>query len=329
VRTEAQFTGVPRGAGHYESFYVKAAHPQGGRAVWIRHTVHKRPREAPNASLWLTAFDAAATGPRAVKATFGSDDLAAPEGAYIRIDGATLAPGRAVGSITAPTLEASWDLTFSDPGEPFHHLPYRRLYEASVPRTKFLSPYPSAHFSGTVTVAGETIELDSWPGMIGHNWGAEHADRWVWIQGGELDGQPDSCFDVAAGRIRIGPLRTPWVANGILRLDGSEHRLGGFGKLISTKIDEGPTGCDFELAGEGVKVRGRVSSQPRNFVGWVYADPKGPEHNTLNCSISDLELEVERKGSEPERLEVALGAAYEIGMRDTDHGIPLQPYPDG
>ncbi len=130
MRTEAQFTGVPRGAGHYESFYVKAAHPQGGRAVWIRHTVHKRPREAPNASLWLTAFDAAATGPRAVKATFGSDDLAAPEGAYIRIDGATLAPGRAVGSITAPTLEASWDLTFSDPGEPFHHLPYRRHYAA-------------------------------------------------------------------------------------------------------------------------------------------------------------------------------------------------------
>ncbi len=329
MRTEARFPGVHQGAGHYESLYVKAAHPEGGRGVWIRHTVHKRPGEAPSASLWLTAFDAEATGPRAVKATFGSDDLAAPEGAYIRIDGATLAPGRAVGSIAAPALEASWDLSFSDSGEAFHHLPFRRLYEAPLPKTKFLSPYPSAHFSGNVTVAGERIELNGWPGMIGHNWGAEHADRWVWIQAGELGGRPGSCFDMAAGRIRIGPLRTPWVANGVLRLDGSEHRLGGFGKVISTRIDERPTGCEFEIRGDGVKVRGTVGSQPRNFVGWVYADPKGPEHNTLNCSISDLELEVEREGSQPQRIEVNGAAAYEIGMRETDHGIPLQPYPDG
>ena len=79
-----------------------------------------------------------------------------------------------------------------------------------------------------------------------------------------------------------------------------------------------------------MKLRGRVSSERRNFVAWVYADPKGPEHNTLNCSISDLELELERNGGrEPERLEVSGAAAYEIGMRETDHGIPVQPYPDG
>jgi hypothetical protein len=72
-----------------------------------------------------------------------------------------------------------------------------------------------------------------------------------------------------------------------------------------------------------------VSSEPRNFVGWVYADPKGPEHHTLNCSISDLELEVERPAAGSERLELHGGAAYEIGMRPAEHGIPLQPYPDG
>jgi hypothetical protein len=38
---------------------------------------------------------------------------------------------------------------------------------------------------------------------------------------------------------------------------------------------------------------------------------------------------VEQEGRPPERLEVSAAAAYEIGMRDTDHGIPLQPYPDG
>ena len=329
MRTAARFPGVGDDAGHYESFYIKAVHPAGGRGVWIRHTVHKPPGEEPSASLWLTAFDAGAPGPRAVKATFPAAELSVPPGAYLEVDGATLEPGRAAGSISVSAADASWDLRFSEGGEAFHHLPYRRLYDASLPRTKFLSPYPSARYDGTVRIGTETIELDGWPGMIGHNWGAEHAERWVWIQGSELDGQAGSCFDMAAGRIKLGPVSTPWVANGVLRLGGAEHRLGGFGKPISTKIDEGPTGCSFQLSGDGVKVRGRVSAEPRNFVAWVYADPDGPEHNTLNCSISDLELEVLRKGHEPERLAVAGGAAYEIGMRETDHGIPVQPYPDG
>jgi hypothetical protein len=165
--------------------------------------------------------------------------------------------------------------------------------------------------------------------MVGQNWGAEHAERWVWIQGAFLHRDEPARFDMAAGRIKLGPLQTPWVANGMLRVGAHEHRLGGFDRVLSTKVSERPTGCDFRISGKGIRVRGRVGSEARNFVAWVYADPKGPEHNTLNCSISDLELEVEQEGRPPERLEVSAAAAYEIGMRDTDHGIPLQPYPDG
>ena len=329
MRTQARFPGVEEGAGHYESFYIKAVRPGGGQGVWIRHTVHKRPGKEPTGSVWLTLFDADAPEPRAVKATFPADELTAPAGGYIKVDGASLAPGRAAGTISEPALEASWDLAFSDDGDPFFHLPYRRLYGAPLPKTKFLSPYPSARFDGTLMIAGEEVSLQGWPGMIGHNWGAEHAERWVWIQGGALAGQPDSCFDMAVGRIRIGPLTTPWVGNGVLRLDGEEHRLGGFGKILSLRIEDEPTRCSFEISGGGVEVRGRVSAEARKFVAWVYADPKGPEHNTLNCSISDLELEVVRRGAEPRRIEVSGAAAYEIGMRETDHGIPLQPYPDG
>jgi hypothetical protein len=76
-------------------------------------------------------------------------------------------------------------------------------------------------------------------------------------------------------------------------------------------------------------VRGRVSSEAKNFVGWVYADPDGGEHNTLNCSIADIEITVERDGRDPERLAAHGAAAYEIGMKETDHGIPIQPYADG
>ena len=328
VRTEARFPSVPPDAGHYESLYIKATRPAGGQGVWIRHTVHKRPGAEPSASLWFTLFDAGAPGPRATKATFDAAELSAPEGAYIRIDGALLKPNRATGAIATPELETSWDLRFDDPHEAFHHLPYGRLYDASLPRTKFLSPYPSARFDGSLTVAGERIEVAGWPGMIGHNWGAEHAERWVWIQGANLSDREDTCLDLAAGRIKLGPITSPWVANGLLRIDGADHRLGGFDRVLSTKVDAGPTSCSFRISGRDVSLRGRVSSEPRNFVAWIYADPKGPEHNTLNCSIADLELEVER-GGRSDRLELRGAAAYETGMRPADHGIPLQPYPDG
>jgi hypothetical protein len=328
VRTKARFPGLKPDAGHYESFYIKATHPAGGQGIWIRHTVHKRPGADPTAAVWFVLFDAEA-GPRATKASFGPDQLSEPEGTYIRVDGATLEPNHATGRIETDELTASWELGFEDPGQPFHHLPYERLYDAPLPRTKFLSPYPTARFDGTVTVGGERLEVAGWPGMIGHNWGAEHAERWVWIQGADLGGEQGSYFDLAAGRIKLGPLTTPWVANGMLRIGGVERRLGGFDRVFSTKLDEQPTSCRFQISGKDLKLTGRVSSEPRNFVAWVYADPKGPEHNTLNCSISDLALEIEERGREPRRLELAGGAAYEIGMRQTDHGIPVQPYPDG
>jgi hypothetical protein len=330
MRTQARFGEVDPGSGHYESFYIKASRPEGGLGVWIRHTVHKQPGSEPRGSIWLTLFDAAADSPVATKITVPASELDVPAGAYIKVDDATFAPGKATGSIATEALEASWDLTFEDSGEAFHHLPYGFLYRAPLPRTKLLSLYPEARWSGRLTVDGREIELDRWPGMVGHNWGAEHAERWVWIQGaGFEEAGGGGWFDLAAGRIKIGPWTTPWVANAMLSIDGERHRLGGLDRIRSTKVHESPTNCDFALAGKRISVRGRVSSERRNFVAWVYADPVGPEHNTVNCSIADLELTVQREGTPPRKLTVPAGAAYELGMRETDHGIPLQPYPDG
>jgi hypothetical protein len=329
VRTQARFPGLGPKAGHYESFYIKACRPEGGLGVWIRHTVHKRRRAEPTASLWLTLFDAEAPSPVAAKATFPATELSGSNDAYIRIDDAVLEPGRARGELRVQGLDASWELSFTDEAEPLRHLPYGWMYRAPLPRTKFMSPYPNATYTGRLEVAGRRIELDGWPGMIGHNWGAEHAERWTWIQGARLDGADDSYFDMAAGRIKLGPWTTPWVANGVLALDGERHRLGGLDRVRSTEIEDAATGCAFALTGKGISVRGRVRSEPKRFVAWVYADPDGGEHNTLNCSISDLELTIEGPGREPRRLETRGGAAYEIGMRETDHGIPVQPYADG
>lgn len=328
MRTAARFPALAHGAGHYESFYLKATRPGGGQAVWLRHTVHRRPDAELTGAIWLTLFDAEAPSPLATKLTVDADQVAAPIDAWIEVAGSRMAPGRATGAIAGGELEASWDLRFDEGREAFHHLPRPVLYRARLPRTKLLSPYPDSRFAGRLTIGGRTVELDSWPGMVGHNWGSEHAERWSWIQANDF-GDDEAVFDAALGRLAIGSLTTPWIGNALLALDGETHRLGGVQRTRSTRMRERPTECAFELSGRRVRVRGRVSSQARNFVAWVYADPVGPEHHTANCSIADLELIVERRGLEPLRLECAGGAAYELGMRETDHGLPVQPAADG
>jgi hypothetical protein len=328
VRTEARFPGADRKAGHYESFYIKACRPGGGLGVWIRHTVHKQPGAEPTASLWFTLFDSAAAGPQAAKLTVSADQLLVPDGAYIQIAGAVFEPSRAAGSFSAGGLDVSWDLALSGEEPPFHHLPRGWMYSGPLPRTKFLSPHPDAGFDGRVEVGGRELAVEGWRGMVGHNWGAQHAERWTWLHGAGFE-EGDGWFDAALGRIKLGPLTTPWVGNGMLVLDGEHHRLGGIERTRKTTIEDQPTSCDFVLPGKDIEVRGRVASEPKNFVAWVYADPDGSEHNTLNCSIADLRLSVERPGQPARELEVRGAAAYEIGMRETDHGISLQPFPDG
>ncbi|HEX3243452.1 MAG TPA: hypothetical protein VHQ97_10270 [Solirubrobacterales bacterium] len=330
MEERARFPQVAAKAGHYESFYIKACCPGGGQGLWIRHTVHKRPDAEPNASIWFCLFDREAEAPRATKVTVPASDLSVPAGSWIRVAGAEIGPGRASGSVATDALTASWALTFEGDDEPCKYLPADWLYEAPVPRTKFVAPYPDARFGGRLEIDGANpIELDEWPGMVGHNWGSEHAERWVWLEGTGFEGSEDTFFDAGAARIRIGPWTTPWVPSGMLALDGERHRLGGLGKVRAASIRESAGACAFVLPGEDIVVRGRVSAPRKDFVGWVYADPKGPEHNTINCSVADLELSVERPGQPARELRLTAAAAYELGMRETDHGIPIQPYPDG
>ena len=62
---------------------------------------------------------------------------------------------------------------------------------------------------------------------------------------------------------------------------------------------ESPEGCEFTLPGAGVTVKGRASARPQ-----------------------DLD------GATPLTLSATESATYELGMRERDHGIRIQPFPD-
>ena len=77
------------------------------------------------------------------------------------------------------------------------------MYTARLPRTKLLSPAPVAVFDGTLEVGGTTIGVDGWPGMVGHNWGEQHAEQWIWLHGLGFDGR--GTRHLARRRGRPGP----------------------------------------------------------------------------------------------------------------------------
>jgi hypothetical protein len=70
-------------------------------------------------------------------------------------------------------------------------------------------------------------------------------------------------------------------------------------------------------------VRVRVNAPREQTIAWVYADPPGGEHHSLNCSIAELEVTVAGR-----TLTTGHGGVYELGVRDRDHGIPVAPFPD-
>lgn len=321
----ARFPEMPAG---YESFYLRACHPDGGLGIWIRYTVHRRPGREASGSLWFTLFDADAAAPTAVKITMPGP--VAGDGDWLRIADSRIGPGAANGEVRVPgTAEAGWDLRF-DGAPVLRHLPRGWMYRAALPKTKPLSLHPLARFEGTVTIGGREITLDGWPGMVGHNWGSQHAERWIWLHGMNFAGRDDTTWlDVTLGRIRVGGLTLPWIASGAISLAGQRLALGGPGAIRRTRVAERPDRLEFTLPGTGVWIRGRVSAPRERFVGWVYADPDGSEHHTVNCSIADLTLAVAPQDGPPVELRADGLAAYELGMREHDHGMTIQPFPDG
>jgi hypothetical protein len=229
-------------------------------------------------------------------------------------------PGPAPGAPPGPVDGAPPGPVDGAPPGPVDGAPTRPPATAASP--------PSPPSPPAAAAPRRTLALDGWRGMVGHNWGAQHAERWIWLHGVGFEQQPDAWIDVAIGRVRVAGLIAPWVASGALCIDGERHRLGGLGAR-GLLVAERPERCVLSLPGAGgLLVEAHVKAPPTALAGWRYADPDGGEHDVSNCSIAALTLTVRRPGRPARTLRTAHGAAYELGMREHDHGIPIAPFGD-
>jgi hypothetical protein len=304
--------------GGYESFYVRAVDPDRPRSVWLRHTVHQEPDGSPVGSAWVTVFDADLPAPLAYKASATGPE---PDG-WLRVGDSVFGPTGVHGS-AGP---AEWDLDWTGDEPGLRHLPKSFMYSAPLPRTKLESPRPDVTVDGRVTIGEHTTDVGRWPGMVGHNWGTQHAERWIWLHGVCFADRPDAWLDIALGRVRVGPLLTPWIANGVVSLGGRRLRIGG--TAARAHVGEHPTTLDLRVDSHDARLRLTVHSRREQTVVWRYADPDGREHHVANCSIAELEAVVHPHGTTATVLRTDHGGAYELGMREVPAGLAVQPFPD-
>jgi hypothetical protein len=179
---------------------------------------------------------------------------------------------------------------------------------------------------------GRVLEVVGWRATVGHNWGAEHADRWVWLHAAGFEDEPEAWLELALARVRIGDATTPWIANGALSLAGERLRLGGLGHIPGVRVIAAPGRLEAIVPGERADIRVAVHADVDQIAGFRYAgvgaDPVGGEREVLHAGLAEVHLNVRRPSRPTMELATAAGGAYELGSRAFTNAVPLQPYPD-
>ncbi len=308
--------------GLYESNYLKANSPDGRRGFWIKHNV-LRGRHASRAEFWVVLFERG----RPPLVARRDVDLAGVslDAERIRIEGPGIAlhPGRAVGEIAG----LRWNLAMSGGLPPLHHLPHDWMYRAGFPKKKILTPAPNLVFDGAFEAGGRAWRVEGWRGLRGHNWGTEHAHAYAYGNCNLWDdGDPRRTVDGFTARIRLGPLRSPWLSALLVRRPDRDRT--GIGRWLGAGAVEPGEPRDpgealrWTVGWKGVRLAMRAP--PSAFAGLRYAHPDGRESCCYNTKFAEVRLEVDGAGgpwtSRAGELEILLPGPLP--------GLPLHPDPD-
>jgi hypothetical protein len=313
-----------RRAGHYESFYQRANHPDRPLAFWLRYTIFA-PAGDPSAAigeLWAVAFDGESRQHTVAKEEFPLAQCQFPADRFdVRVGSAEAAPGRLIGAAG----ELAWELHYDGDEPPLLLLP-ARLYRGGFPKAKSLVPLPLARYSGSYSVAGRTIDVDGWIGSQNHNWGSRHTERYAFGQVAGFDGSPDTFLEVATAKTTLlGPVRTPWATTLVLRHRGAEHSIVSLRQAVRAKASYGYFHWEFATRNADVEIDGRITAPRDAFVGLRYRNPPGGVKHCLNTKIAAAEITIcDRATGRTELLHTTQRALFEILTSDSDSGVAVR-----
>jgi len=277
----------------YESNYLKANSPDGRRGLWIKHNIlaPASKRHQPVLELWCVWFDRDAEGPPiALKQEVPMGRVAAAKtGLRIEGEGLLLTDRETRTQLTdASGREASWDLSF-EPSEPIlFHLPHARLYRGPFPKKKLTTPAPRLQFNGWLEIDGTRHEIKDWTGLRGHNWGTEHA--WAYAYGNCNLFQEDeqAVLDMFTAKIKIGPIKSPWLSMGVLRVGGREYGINRLRHAITTSAVVDFPRWRVQIPSSYGTLETEWALDPADTIGLRYLHPDGKVSYCYNTKFAEV-----------------------------------------
>lgn len=314
--------------GHYESYFLRANHPEKPLAFWFRYSIFL-PKTIPDSDkkntigeLWAVVFNRETNRMTAVKEEFRIDECNfSGSGLDVSIaDRGRLLPGMAYGKISSNGNSISWDLKYTDGQAPLRLLP-KYLYKGKFPTAKATVPNPMAVFTGTVEVNGETYKIDNWVGSQNHNWGSRHIDEYAWGQVAGFDNEAEAFLECATARVRLGPFQTPWMTTVVLRYDDREIVISNLWRAFQAKAAYKSFNWRFDTRNKMLQIQGSIEAPLESFIGFNYYKPDGGSSTCLNSKIAKCQLLVTEPGKPDRVFKTRHRAAFEIFNTDRDHGV--------
>jgi hypothetical protein len=201
------------------------------------------------------------------------------------------------------------------------------MYSGAFPRTKTLTPVPDSRLEGFFEVDGERWDVTGFRAAQGHNWGKGHAYAYAWAHANALRALPGSAscervwLEVISGRVRLGPLLTPWLTTAAIAIDGELFRFDGLRALLSRSVHSDARSFAFTVRAGGAILKARLWAEDTQLAGLCYRDPDGQELACLNSKLAHAQVSLTVRGR-TWSLETDQ-AALELGTRRGDHGVKL------
>lgn len=309
--------------GHVESYFLKLNDRQGRRALWLKATILVREGGAPRfAEAWAIAFDRDGRHIATKETLLLSKASFDPLGLGVVVSRMCLEPGRVRGEVASGDHRITFDLTFTTDVAALVPFPSERMYDAPVPSSKLVSPHPDARFSGVYTVDGETVQVDGWRGMQGHNWGTRHAELYAWAHCNQWDGDDDLVLEGVTARVKVGPLLAPPLTVVCVRHRGVRYDFNAPLSLLRARGTIDTRRWTFTAKQARATVSGELWADTRSFVGLSYENPDGATTYCLNSKIARGRIRLSVRGR-PEVEAMTQCAALEIGTKDPGHGVAM------
>lgn len=319
---------------HVESYFIKANDPSRRRAIWIKATIFASAIDpsAAIAEAWAVAFREDGTSVAVKTQVPFSRARFSRDAVDISIaDVLTMTRLASAGRIETGERRIAWDFAIGGREEALVHLPTRRMYEKKFPSQKYVSPRLDARITGKFRVNGgagdETWDIENWPALLGHNWGAGNTPLYAWAHCNVWQGGEEVVFEAVAGKPMLGPTPSPKLLSSFyVRHRGVRYDLNRIGTILGARsrltVSSDPKVWSFSAKTDLARIEGEIACATSEFVGLYYANPAGPVTYCLNSKLASIRLSLALSGRSA--FEVRSDkCAFEIGTRDPHHGVRM------